>query len=179
MGLVFRNDDVCANTDIDKLHSEFYEPIHKAYPMADILSCVTLFSKKSDIGSVYPDVPFKDKPLEYFLSVDSFLGKYKAPDYVQVASHGTWHFDHSAVSSEAQFCSIVSSCVILDTRIFVPPFNRYNADTEKICKDNGIFLVKPSDGWKSMECEAFNKEHDKWYFHSWRWESNKFLEAIS
>lgn len=179
MGLTFRNDDVCANTDIDKLHTEFYEPIHEKYPQATILSCVTLFSKKSENGAVYPDVPFKDKPLEYFLSVDRFLGDYKAPSYVTVASHGTWHFDHSSLSREVQYCSIISSCVILKTRIFVPPFNRYNADTEAICNENGIILARLSDGWKSLEHATFNKSYDNWYFHSWRWEPSKFLEAIA
>ncbi len=176
--MIFRNDDVCANTDINDLHDSFYLPLHDKYPDAKIYSCVTLFSKKSESGSVYPDVPFKDKPLEYFLSVDRFLGRYMAPDYVTTVSHGAWHFDHSALSKEAQYCSIISSCAILKTRIFCPPFNRWSSDTEAICNDNGIQLLKMEDGWKSLEHNKFDKNHGLFYFHSWRWKSKEFMEYI-
>lgn len=178
MGLIFRNDDVCSNTDIKKLHNDFYKPIHKRYPEAQIYSCVTLFSKESKSGSVYPDVPFKDKPIEYFMDVNRFMGRYEVPDYVTVVSHGTWHFDHSAIPKDVQYCSIMSSCIILKTRIFAPPFNRYNSSTEEICRENGIELLKPEDGWKSLEHNKFDKNHHLWYFHSWRWKAKEFMEHI-
>jgi hypothetical protein len=73
--------------------------------------------------------------------------------------------------------SILTSCSIVDTKIFVPPFNAFNETTEEICRDNGITLVKP-DGWKSIEHNDIDREHEKWYCHAWRWTPEEFERKI-
>lgn len=171
MSIIFRNDDVNPSTDFKNLVDCYVELI-KAFPGCRIISGVTLFGKDNVRGSVYEDVPFKDKPNEWFYDVDQVVwSKPSIPG--EIASHGLFHIDHSKASRETQELSIISSCKFLDTSIFIPPFNRYNNDTIDICEKNGIEIYLPSDGWKSLEYEIFYPEHKKWYFHSWKFNPEK------
>jgi hypothetical protein len=52
------------------------------------------------------------------------------------------------------------------SKIFIPPFNKWNKDTDDICKEHGIELIKFEDGWLSMEHNKFNDIHNKWYLHA-------------
>jgi hypothetical protein len=98
---------------------------------------------------------------------------------VNVASHGLIHLDHSRVGYDAQEMNILTSCNLLKTNMFIPPFNRYNEDTVKICEKNGIELLV--GGWKSLKFNEYDPEHEKWYLHPWEWkqigELCKKLEA--
>jgi len=178
MGLIFRNDDVNMNSDFIEM-DEMYRMIRKSFPTSEIWSCVTIFSRGNAKGTVYPTVPFKDKPFNYFLEVDRVCDQYRAPDYVKVVSHGLWHLNHSKINPELQEASIVTSCNLLDTATFVPPFNAWNKDTDKICKKHDIELVKFEDGWKSLEHNAFDPRHKKWYFHSWNFNPEKLAKQLN
>lgn len=174
--IIFRNDDVTLNTDFLKL-DEMYHTIYSECPDAEIWSCVTVFSKNNDMGSVYPDPPFKSRSMEFFYDVNRACDNYFAPMNSRVVSHGLWHINHAQVGYELQEASIVTSCKVLDTDVFVPPFNAWNKDTELICIRHGIALIKSaSDGWKSLEHNDFDKEHKRWYLHSWRY-TPQTLEA--
>jgi len=61
-------------------------------------------------------------------------------------------------------------------RVFVPPFNKWDTDTETICKRYNIELVKFEDGWKSMDHHSYDPEHKLWYCHSRRWTVDSFRE---
>lgn len=175
--MIFRNDDVNVNTDKTKL-AEMYGVIHTLFPDADIWSCVTLFSQSNYRGSVYFDVPFKDKNVNWFYeNADSFMGEDVYPPLYKIASHGLYHIDHSRVSRDTQEMSILGSCAYLNTKIFVPPFNRFNKDTEDICFDNNIKMIPT--GWKSLEHDTFDSTHPLWYFHSWRWTKKELKEVLS
>lgn len=174
--IIFRNDDVSANTDRKKLAS-IYGVIHTMYPDAEIWSCITLFAQNNFKGSVYLDVPFKDKETNWFYkNADSFVQEYRHPLY-KVASHGLYHIDHSNVSRETQEMSILGSCSYLKTKIFVPPFNKFNQDTIDICFDNGITIK--TDGWKSLEHNDFDSNHKFWYLHSWRYTINALKDKLN
>lgn len=182
----FRNDDVSMNTDFFKL-DEIYNSIHDVFPDAEIWSCVTIFARSNTKGTIYPQVPFKSKPFDYFLEVDRVLDKYKPPSFVKIVSHGLWHLNHADISDDLQEASIVTSCNILDTTIFVPPFNYWNKTTEDICRKHDIELIKtydrevdPSDFiWRSIEHNEFNPAHNKWYFHSWAWDRNSLMKKLT
>lgn len=176
--LVFRNDDVTSNTDLDKLEA-LYDVIRDIFPYADIISCITLFSKKNNKGSVYSEVPFKNKPTNWFYKTNQFINFNldKLPQS-RIASHGLYHIDHSNVSYQTQEMSILGSCRYLNTNIFVPPFNRSNDDTVNICLDNSIELWSLNQGWKNIEYEPFDMNHRLWYFHSWRFTPNSLRNAL-
>jgi hypothetical protein len=177
-GLIFRNDDVNSNTDFD-LMNELYHFILSKHPDAIIWSGVTIFSKFNRLGSVYPNPPFKGRPIQSFYDVNRILQYTAAPNNVQLVSHGLWHIDHSKVDRSLQEASILTSCNLLDTDIFVPPFNHYNQDTVEICDINNIELTKLEHGWKSMEHNKFDPKHSLWYFHSWQWSVEKLLDYLS
>lgn len=165
---VFRNDDVNANTNMAQL-AELYAVLREFDPSAEIWSCVTVLSKTSQLGSVYPSLPLKLKPFHYFLEVDDALVPHDLNLLSRVVSHGLWHLDHSKIEPQLQEASIVSSCRLLKTDIFVPPFNNWNGYTEMVCERHGIQLVKYEEGWKSFEHNEYDPSHDLWYFHSWKW----------
>lgn len=175
-GIIFRNDDVNYNTDWLEL-AKIYSSIREFFPEARILQAVTVFSHNKGIqkaGEVYQgEAPFKDNPLQWFYDVNQYLLDVPAFQGVETVSHGLFHTDHSVMSKDAQEMNIIGSCRMLGTKIFIPPFNRYNKDTEEVCCKNGIQLVK-ADDWKSLEYEIFNSNHRYWYFHSWRWTAKEF-----
>jgi len=61
--------------------------------------------------------------------------------------------------------SILISCSLLNTDRYVPPFNKWNYDTEMICDLASINLIKFEDGWKNMKFEKRDGQHQKWYLH--------------
>lgn len=174
--LIFRNDDINANTDKKHL-SSIYGVIHELFPNAEIWSGITLFSGRNTKGCVYRDLPLKSKETNWFYkNADTFMYDYRHPMY-KVVSHGLYHIDHSKVSRETQEMSILGSCSYLKTDTFVPPFNKYNQDTIDICFDNHINF-KP-DGWKSLEFNTFDHQHNRWYFHSWRYTPKQLKEHLN
>ncbi len=175
--MLFRNDDINPNVRLE-IVDRYYDIIHSLFPNADIISCVTLFGRENYKGSIYPETPFKDKPLDFFYNVNKFISEVHTYPNTQIASHGLFHVDSTKLDYQAQEMNILSSCYYLKTKMFVPPFNRYNAITEEICHKNGITLVKP-DSWKSLEYEQFDMEHTNWYFHSWKMTPEKLRSILS
>lgn len=165
--MVIRVDDVSPNTDQSRL-DELVSVIRNLLPDADFLIGVTFFGKYSPNGAIYPDLPLKEKPMRYFFDVNRFVHNREFPG--KICSHGLWHFDHQAAELGLAEASIVTSCKLLMTDTFIPPFNRWDFLTEKICKENGITLIKSQEeGWRSFECNEFDPSHQNWYFHPWRW----------
>lgn len=181
----FRNDDINMNTNFFEL-DDIYNAIHDLFPKAEIWSCVTVFSRANKKGAIYPKVPFKNKPFEYFLEVDRVCDNYKPPKFVKVVSHGLWHLDHTDITTDLQEASIVTSCNLLGTSTFVPPFNHWNTDTEAICKKHDIQLIKSYENskpnefiWKSLEHNKFDDKYSKWYFHSWSWSREGLVKHLT
>lgn len=164
--IIFRLDDISPNTDLFEVSSMSLR-IKDIYPSSELWFSFNPFAKKNNEGSVYSDVPFKDKPKDFFYDIDvirpwiHFDGK--------IVSHGLLHCDHSRLGYDAQEMSILTSCKYIGTDVFVPPFNRWNSDTSEICSKHKIRLVKLTDGWKSLEHNDFDSTHNLWYFHPWKW----------
>lgn len=178
MGLIFRNDDVSENTNFKQLY-ELYSVIESFAPMSEIWSCVTVLSHSAPSGAVYPSLPLKTKPFEYFLDVNQAIAN---PHMIpaKVVSHGLWHFDHTKIERELMAASIVSSCKLLYTDTFVPPFNKWSEAMSDVCRYHGIRLVKSNEeGWKSFEFNEFDPSHELWYFHSWKWTPEKLRDYLA
>lgn len=172
--MIFRFDDISANSikqvgDILKMG----EYIQKKGGISIV--CISWLSHKSEkkTGRVFPS---SIKPLsDYreFYKVDQSLKLAKMGGLIP-ASHGLIHVDHRLLHRSAQEMSILVSCSLVGAKIFVPPFNKWNKDTEDICKENGIELIKYEDGWRSCEHNKFDPSHDKWYLHPYAWTPQKF-----
>lgn len=179
--MIFRIDDVSHNTDLREL-SKIVKIIMSRFPKAEIWYCVNPISRKSSDGAVYPGAPFKNREKLFFYNVSASFGDetlWKLRTSGRIVSHGLLHADHTKLQYDAQEMSIVSSCNLLSTLTFVPPFNRWNAITESVCRINGIRLVKSDDeGWKSLEHADFDASQELWYFHPWRWNAVSFKKAI-
>jgi hypothetical protein len=179
-GLIFRIDDVTGNTDKNALKKMI--KILKNNFVCKVWACVTPFSQYAHEGSVYPNPPFKSMDRKNFYKVRHFLDTSRfnvgADEHV---SHGLIHLDHSSLQYDAQEMSIATSCNILDSDIFVPPFNRWNATTEAVCNHNNIQLVKSQEeGWRCLEFEDFDlSKSQRWYFHPWRFTPESFEKALS
>lgn len=173
--MIFRNDDISSNTNLVHVR-EIYDKIKSKYPTCRIISGVTLFSRGGIKGSVYDDVPFKNKPLKWFYDVDSVVSNLdRIPG--EIAAHGTLHVDHTKLSRDAQEMSILTACNYLQTKLFIPPFNKFNDRTLDICVSNNIDLISGAV-WKSLEFNKFDSNYKFWYFHSWRYTINQFKKAI-
>ncbi|MBX4189766.1 hypothetical protein KW791_00490 [Candidatus Parcubacteria bacterium] len=174
--MIVRVDDVSPNTNMADLNKSA-EFMHEVLG-AEIWYCVNLFSKLSIYGSVYPDLPMRNRDLKYFMDVDRIMRDFAFPEYVKKVSHGLIHSDHGKMSDGAQELSIVTSCRFLGADTFVTPFTSWNEATERICEKNRITLIN-GQGWKSLESEPFSIDHDKWFFHPWRMNSSQIRVAIN
>jgi len=194
--IILRDDDVSANTNKTAL-LEMYAIFRRRFSDTEFWYATSPLSKKITEtfapNSVYPDPPFKHRERSFFYDVDNlgsivtnldgqvavyFSGRYLKLDNSKVVSHGLLHMDHSQLDRDAQEMSIITSCRLLDTDTFVPPFNKFNGTTKEICDDHGIQLIEYEGGWKSLEFNDFNPDHKLWYYHSWRWTPETFKEKI-
>lgn len=176
--IIIRNDDVNPITNVKDLES-IYAIIRETIPNVEIWSCISLMAKQNSIGALYPDLPLRGRDKAFFYDVNC-LGTRRllGLNLGTIVSHGLLHIDHSHYSRDAQEISIITSCNLLNTKIFVPPFSSFNEDTKQICEANSIRLVKPEDGWKSLESEKFDPKHKLWFFHSWRFNPETFKEKF-
>lgn len=168
--LEFRIDDVSLNTNESKLAAiiETLLPVG-VVTLAVCPTCYTL-----GVGDI-PEFAFHtterclSHPLEFAhgdrCGIPPIVDRYRGS--VKVASHGMFHGDHRLLSKGAQELSIVQSCSLVQSKIFVPPWHHYNSNTEKVCRKHGIELVKWSFMTKHAKFSRF--EPDKfhyYYFHT-------------
>ena len=167
-GYVIRFDDVFINSDMDSLNqmAEFVYNLG-----AKVIYCISPLSHdmrnllpSKDAQRIYPKIWNAISDYKEFYKVN-LAGLPVVPTYVTRASHGLVHVDHRLLKRSAQEMSIVVSCSLSNSKIFVPPFNKWNKKTEKICKENKIKLIKFEDGWKCMEYNRFETSQKLWYIH--------------
>lgn len=182
--MILRIDDVSPNTNLVQLQAILNEIV--VLPKIDgVIIGVNLLSRRNADGSVYPSPPFKSQALPFFYSVDTVLNPLVLSSLgnIDIASHGLIHADHSKMQRQTQELSIITSCNVLNTNTFIPPFNYYNDDTESICRINNIDLIKP-DNYKSLDYEVlvnnnFDVNQTHYYMHPWRWTLGKFKDRVS
>lgn len=166
-GYVIRFDDICTNCDLASLNqmgsfasSLGAKVIYCISPLLHDMSNAT----GKDKQRIYPKIMNAYSDYRAFYKVD-IASIPEVPDFVTRASHGLIHVDHRLLEKSAQEMSILVSCSIAKSRIFVPPFNKWNGLTEQVCKENDIELIKFEDGWKCMEYNSFDSNHKLWYIH--------------
>jgi len=176
--IIFRNDDVCKNTNIFKL-KKVYDVLTTYFSDCRIINCINVISRKTNRGSVYDEVPFKDNPVKWFYDINQFMDKELIEQLpFEKASHGLFHVDHTKIHRDTQLMSIMGSTSYIGTTMFMPPFARWNEDTQSVCRQCGIKLLTDGRQWKSLEFEKFDPEHKFWYFHSWRFDQSTMRKVL-
>ena len=177
--LTFRFDDVCLNTNLGLL-MEMTEHLYKIFPDCEVIYGISPMVHDMYTGDevanqrVFPEVLNAMSDYRNFYKVDNTYIPV-LPMKVTKAGHGLVHVDHRLLCKGAQELSIIASCSLAKAKKFIPPFNKWNKDTEAVCKENGIELIKFEDGWLSMEYNNFNSDHKLWYLHSREWTFEKFV----
>jgi hypothetical protein len=172
--MILRNDDINPNTDFESTR-KMYELFLAKNPDAEIVSAVTILAEETENGSCYKNL--KPKDIKFPL-VDKVIDLDKLAGLGTIVSHGLWHLDHKHASYELQEYSIVSSCRILKTKIFVPPFMRWNKDTAAICRKHGIELWGEEKGWFSLDRNKFEPGHKRYVLHSWLFTPEEFAQKL-
>ena len=164
--LKFRFDDVSVNSDI-KLHHFITDFLFHKFPDCEVIWAISpcVHSSQSNNGRVFPKEwnAMSDPTVHYGLDK---IGIPPIHHKVTRATHGLCHVDSRLLKQSAQELSIVLSANLVGAKIFCPPFNKWNINTEYICQAHGIELIKWEDGWKSMEHEKYDPDHTLWYLHA-------------
>lgn len=167
----FRFDDVCINADMDLIHNmtnflfEMFPDCQVVWGVSPLVHDMSKENSEKTKQRIFPKIMNAYSDYRQFYNVD----KAGIPDIftkATLASHGLIHVDHRLLSKEAQEMSILISSSLVKSKIFIPPFNKWNAHTDLICKEHGIELIKFEDGWLCMEYNKYNEEQDKWYLHA-------------
>ena len=90
----------------------------------------------------------------------------------------TFHVDHRLLSKEAQEISIISSCSAIGTKIFVPPFNKYNPETIEVIKESKLQLVVWESGWKHLGYQKLDQAAGNYYFHMHDFNDKQLLSLL-
>lgn len=174
--MIFRFDDVCINSSME-LHNQMTDFLLKRFPQCEVIWAVSpiTHSTMERFQRVFPKEwnALSDHRTHYLL--DS-MGLPEYRDDVSIATHGLVHVDHRLLSKETQELSIILSAELTGASIFVPPFNKWNKDTEAICSENNLILIKYEMGWKSMEYNIYDPSQEWWYLHAREWTIDSFIK---
>ena len=175
----FRFDDVCINADmslINDMTSFIFEKfpdsvvLHGVSPLVHDMKNETTHKEQQRI---FPKILNAYSDYKNFYKVD-LLGLPNSHPKATLAAHGLIHVDHRLLPKEVQEISILISASLVKSKIFIPPFNKWNEDTEEVCYEHGIELIKFEDGWLSMEHNKFFDSHNKWYLHAREFDIENF-----
>lgn len=185
MKYTFRIDDISINTPLLKLTQMIVflrkrtknpliilgvSPLVHAVPCPHELSSERVFPA---ILNAFPNhLPFL-KPTKLGIPAVADFG-------ATLASHGLVHVDHRLLSLGAQQLSIVVSCSLLNTSLFIPPFNKYNSDTEEVCHTHGIQLMRADPmEWTHLAYLSFRPGLQNYYFHTHDFTFEDFKEKFN
>jgi len=177
----FRFDDVCINADMELINNITSHIINIFDGRVEIIWGVSpLVHDMSDYKGkhkerIFPEILNAYSDWREFYKVD-YCGIPKLRQDVTLAGHGLWHVDHRLLHYSVQEASILTSCALINSVMFIPPFNKYDGSTQLICEEHGIELVKFEDGWKSMEYNSYDSEHGLYYLHAREWTIEKIID---
>ena len=179
---IFRFDDICINTNM-KETNKMAALLKERFKDCRVLFCISplVHDMSEQEGNkaerIYPKIFNAYSDYRKFYTVD-LCGLPEIIPPAERASHALVHVDHRLLPHAAQEMSILVSCSLSKSKVFVPPFNKWNNDTEDICEEHNIDLVKFEDGWLCCEYNDFDSSHDLWYLHSREFTYEKFEEWL-
>lgn len=175
----FRFDDVCLNADmelIQKMTDYLYSEIQCERVIYGVSPLVHKMQTGDNVTDqrIFPEFLNALSDYRNFYRVD-VAGVPEIDPRVTKAGHGLIHVDHRLLTKEVQELSIIASCSLVGAKVFIPPFNKWNKDTENVCLEHGIDLVKFEEGWLSMEYNDIKPKLCLWYLHAREWTFEKFV----
>lgn len=185
----FRIDDISVNTDAEKL-TRMVHFLNETFSERHTRIILGFSPLVFDIPPNEPQERAFPKILNAFSDHRRFfkVSKFGMPDClrelrrnsnVQIAAHGLVHVDHRLLTKSQQEMSILMCCSMADAKLFVPPFNKWNKKTEKICHANGIELIKFEDGWRHLLYQPFTLTNSMWYFHTHDFTYDDFCNRLN
>ncbi len=171
--MIFRCDDISINTNITKLNW-MIDKILESHPESTIYGGVSLLVHDTGNERVFPSIMNAFSDHRVFFKPDKIGMPENVHPSVQLVSHGLIHVDHRLLTKELQEFSIIVSCSIVKTNVYIPPFNKWNKDTESICKEHSIKLIKFEDGWKHLKYNKIGQPNNMYYFHTHEFTTEEF-----
>lgn len=185
MTYTFRFDDVSVNTDGAKLH-KMIRFLQSTFPRPALRIILAVSPTVYDMAGcenplvrerTFPSVWHTESDYRVFYK----MKRIGIPGYVEqlrsecdIAAHGMAHVDHRLLPHAAQEMSIVMSCSLLNTAFFIPPFHKWNKDTEAICTEHAIQLVKYDRSWRHLVYHEFDHRNPNYYVHTHDFEYQSF-----
>ncbi len=177
-GTMLRIDDISINLELGRL-TNFLELVRSKYPKVSILLAISPMvfnmdkwepNKESTKERVFPSILNAMSDHRVYFNVEKigipvWLNDVAEKFECTLATHGLIHVDHRLLSRDLQELSVISSASLIGTKIFVPPFNKYNEDTVEVCRNNKIKLVRWEDGWTHLGYYPFVDNGKKYYVH--------------
>jgi hypothetical protein len=173
---VLRIDDISMNISHNRL-DKFLERVRNKYSDLEFLLAVSpaVFTMPTNDESdsserIFPSIlnAYSDHRIFYQvekIGIPNWIHETAQKYNARLASHGLIHVDHRLLDHSAQEMSIITSTSLIGSKIFVPPFNKYNNETFEICLENKIELIKWEDGWKHLSYQDFSNDGSKYYMH--------------
>lgn len=172
----FRFDDVSLNTDTEKLqkmiaflHSTFRpEQLQIILAVSPAVYNMDNCEKTLDRERAFPSIWHTESDYRIFYKMQRVGVPALASSLTGIrrASHGMAHVDHRLLDRSAQELSIVMSCALVKCDMFVPPFHKWNKDTEAICYDHNIDLLKFNHTWRHLAYRPFDHRNPNYYVHT-------------
>ena len=165
--MLLRIDDVCGTTDPKVLDEMITCAQGHGFHVAGCVS--PLYFSRAEPQHAFPLILMAKSDHRQFFKTDlcssQKVCRYLREKGVEVYSHGLVHVDHRLLCKGAQELSIIAAASLLGSRVFVPPFNKWNEDTEEICREEGIGLIKWEDGWQHVMYNRRTVENENYYVH--------------
>lgn len=166
MSHYFRIDDVSLNTDRLKL-SGMVKELRSVHPNCRIMAAVSPCVYDLQNERTFPELLNRESDFRLFYRVEKLGLPVDLSALVDdVAAHGMIHVDHRLLHKSAQEVSILMSCSLVGCKVFVPPFHKFNRDTEEICSEHGIQLVKIHDRMTHLKFHPVTPDRNYYYFHT-------------
>ncbi len=167
MSNFFRIDDLSVNTHPERFR-EMVRLLRERFPNCRIMGAVSpcVHDLTAD-ERVFPAAWNRESDCRVFYKVR----KMGVPEMLmhlcdEIAAHGMAHVDHRLLPQSAQELSIVMSCSLVGSKVFCPPFHKFDRATEQVCSDHGIKLIKFHDKMTHLKFEKVSPERDYYYFHT-------------
>jgi hypothetical protein len=168
----FRFDDISVNTDLERLGALIdvivaHEPnANVLLAISPIVFCPTIQLSIGHEQRVHPPTLTAMSALHPYYK-GTRCGIPVLPFHKQIvrAGHGLAHVDHRLLDYQAQEMSIVMSCALAKASVFVPPYNHWDKNTEKICDEHSLDLIQFEDGWLHALYNSYDDSHHLYYMH--------------
>lgn len=180
--MIFRFDDVSINTDQMKLR-EMVSVIRGNEPKAQVLLAFSpIVFSRLQLGPRHEERVHPSR----LTAMSSLTPYYQGHDCgiaggiqklfwddpgILFAGHGLVHVDHRLLSAMAQEMSILVSANLArgmrkQPLWFVPPYNKWDVNTQIICQTHGVEFARFEDGWEHMLYNNYDADRcQRYYMH--------------